>query len=43
MAFEQQPSVGAMEANELVEQASLAHPWLPDDRHELAVAGPGML
>ena len=42
-AFEQEPAVGVMGADELVDQAGLAHPGLPDHRHDLAVAGAGML
>ena len=35
------PGCGGMD--ELIDQARLAHPGLPDQRHHLAVAGPGPL
>ena len=42
-AFEHEPVVGVMGAGELVDQAGLAHPRLPNDRHDLAVAGASAL
>ena len=42
-AFEHEPVVGVMGAGELVDQAGLAHPGLPNDRHDLAMAGAGAL
>jgi hypothetical protein len=41
--FEQEPAVGTRRPRELVEQAGLAHPWLPNDGDDLPVAGPRLL
>ena len=43
VAFEQEPTLGPMGTEELVKEAGLPHPRLPDDRHELAVARTGLL
>ena len=42
-AFQQEPALGARRMGELVEEAGLAHPGFPDDRHHLAVPRPGLL
>ena len=42
-AFELEPVVGVMGAGELVDQAGLAHPGLPNDRHDLAVTSARLL
>src|SRR5262245_21856602 len=42
-ACEQEPAVGAVRAGELIEQARLAHAWLADDCHHLALPGPSPL
>ena len=42
-AFQHEPALGAMGADELVDQAGLAHPGLPHHRHDLAVARAGAL
>ena len=42
-AFTDEPAMGVMGADELVEQAGLAHPRLPDHGDYLAVAVAGVL
>ena len=42
-ALQQEPALRARRMRELVEEAGFPDPWLPDDRHHLAVPGPGLL
>ena len=41
--FQDEPALGAMGLRELPEEPGLAHPGLADDRHHLALTGPGPL
>ena len=41
--LEHEPALGPMRVDELVEQARLADPGLPQHRHDLAAAAPGLL
>ena len=42
-ALQQEPALGARGMDELVDEAGLPHSGFPNDRHHLAVPGPGLL